>query len=1001
MTTLSTVNVKITGDTGQLVSSLTVAEKRVTAFSSHITGLGNAASTQARGFSNLARGFTNAAGQSGVLNSEISILASSVGNVGLAAAGAGIGFGLLIGGIGASIASAIGFETAITRVAKTANLSAEETKAFGGEILNMSRRLPIATSELTAIAEVAGQLGISGAGNLATFTEEIAKLSTTTGLAGAELASSLGLITQVFNLPIENVKNLSAEITDLGNTMNSTESEILAVASRVAGVGAALGVPIADILSLSSLAASVTGDVEATGSALQRTFLAIHEASSIGGDADKLQLFADVARLTTDEFTNLAKADPGVAFAKFAEGLRGVENVEQVLKALDLNDVRITKTLLAIAQSSLTASDAVNNGRRAAEQATATDAEFGRQAETTAAKIQLLKNNIGATAVDFGTLFIPAVKGGLDGLVALTGAIEKFGPGALEVAALSAQALGEAIADAGRLAHDSLGPGVLGDLPGLLADSVTSVDALKGASADLAIGFAFLFPEAALVVGILGVIATFAVLDSDVKTASDSALGFELAWLTAVDHILDAFVRLEDGMLEVATFGLSNLFDFGDTAASNAQAANNLKRGELQTEIARRSADRIPGGAGAPSSTRDFSRSIHNDTPGTSPAPTDRRTLHTPGGGGGSAPHVLTALEAAMDGVITRTEALTLGLSDQEVIMLESAVAANKVADAEFRNRIGLEALAQAYPGLTGAQVQLVIGLQAIAEHLRLTGDSIEKFILETSTAALDGFKSAFDAIFNKPTKEDSGLHRQLLEAQRKKLLAPGASDAQNKVFDAAIKNIQNLIDVRRNADELKKVDAELADATAQSDKDQATAADLYIAAIADSSKKVQDNTGIVFLQTIAGIGLKNTTLDTTTAIQKLGDAAANATYKIGAPGTAAVGGAAAVGSPEFILALQQLAFLRDLPSLDSGGVALSSGAAMIQKGERFYNGNSGPRGESGQPVNITSYITVEGDATERTVAMIKQAVRDESEAALRRASFRGSYVTSGAYTPS
>ena len=37
----------------------------------------------------------------------------------------------------------------------------------------------------------------------------------------------------------------------------------------------------------------------------------------------------------------------------------------------------------------------------------------------------------------------------------------------------------------------------------------------------------------------------------------------------------------------------------------------------------------------------------------------------------------------------------------------------------------------------------------------------------------------------------------------------------------------------------------------------------------------------------------------------------------------------------------------------------------------------------------------------ERTVEMIKKAVREEAETALRKATFRGSYVTSGAYTPS
>ena len=103
--------------------------------------------------------------------------------------------------------------------------------------------------------------------------------------------------------------------------------------------------------------------------------------------------------------------------------------------------------------------------------------------------------------------------------------------------------------------------------------------------------------------------------------------------------------------------------------------------------------------------------------------------------------------------------------------------------------------------------------------------------------------------------------------------------------------------------------------------------------------------------------------------------------------------------------ALKALAALPDhgqslLPSYASGTNSVPYDMiAQIHKGERIIP--AGMSGESGQPINVTSYITIEGDATERTVEMIRKAVRDEAETALRKAAFRGSYVTSGAYTAS
>ena len=781
MATLSTVNVKITGDTGQLVSSLTVAEKRVTAFSSHIGKIGASGTAQARGLSNLARGFTNAAGQSGVLNSEISILASSVGNVGLVAAGAGVGLGALVGGLGASIAASIGFETAITRVAKTANFSAAETRAFGDEILEMSRRLPIATASLTDIAVVAGQLGIAGTGNIASFVEEVAKLSSTTGVAADVLATSLGTLVQVSNLPISAIHNISAAITQLGNTSNSTEAQILEFSTRIVGVSSALGVPIADLLGISSAFAAAGVDAERGGTAIQRVLIAIDTAAQKGGPS--LALFAEVAGATAEEFKKLVDTDPGIAFAKFVEGLKGVDNVIPVLDALGIADSRLIAATLSVANSNASLSKSIYDSRAAAIDATATNTEFARSADTTAAKFQIFKNNVHATAIEIGDTFNPAVAGALDGINVLFGSLEgrKFAnpfDGVIDGLTEMLERTNEAMDEVSGL-NDTLG-----HIPGPEA-----IDALASAMGFLADKAGLAFDIISLIPGPLQGIAQ----------------GFSL---------------------------FNHFFPSGDGGA--------------------------PGVGGSDRSDEvDFRNLLRMNLPGTVPD-AEKTTIGIPPDPlpkGPAGPHQLTALEAAMDGVITRAEALTLKLTDQQVVTLELAVAANKVEDAAFRDRISLEALAQAYPGLTGEQVKFQLGLVAIAENLKATNRTVEQFKLdELFRPAFDRLRSAFDGLFNKPTRE--GAERDLQIAQKEEQLAKAkvarASEEEIKRIEDGIQSLRNRKAVLDTHANVLKAENTLMDQTLLTERERDFAATLYTIALGDASTQLDSASALVSLQGIA-----------------------------------------------------------------------------------------------------------------------------------------------------
>lgn len=771
MATLSTVNVRITGDTGQLVSSLTVAEKRVTAFTSHVTNLGGAATAQARGFSNLARGFTNAAGQSGVLNSEISILASSVGNVGLLAAGAGIGFGALVGGLGASIAASIGFETAITRVAKTANFSAAETRAFGDEILEMSRRLPIATASLTDIAVVAGQLGIAGTGNIANFVEEVAKLSSTTGVAADVLATSLGTLVQVSNLPISAIHNISAAITQLGNTSNSTEAQILEFSTRIVGVSSALGVPIADLLGISSAFAAAGVDAERGGTAIQRVLIAIDTAAQTGGPS--LQLFADIAGTTADEFKKLVDTDPGIAFAKFVEGLKGIDNVIPVLDALGIADSRLIAATLSVANSNASLSKSIYDSRAAAMDATATNIEFARSADTTAAKFQIFKNNIHATAIEIGDVFNPAVAGALDGLNGLFAASE----------------------------------GSFGNLSRNLSEIVDSIEDVATSQGELNKHI------------------------DDMNTGAVYELGN--AFLFVAESMKEAIklipaIGFTIGLAEGLGFAVKKLFggEGGDGLPGVPSAKDTLGNSRFTNLALDMEALRLGDAAAFPATVpKEDKRTV------------DVSAFEKSAGGASAAMKTVDTGLADLSAAFEKFRATTGGtVTDFRALILVS----EHKADLDKRAIAAGISLAAAQLEATDGSFQLQKGLVAIAEKAVELGGSLPKAMQAIFQGVTDSMRSAFNGLFNRPTKEGAALDLEIALAEER-----GASEEDIK----SLRDRKAQLDKHAN---VLKAQLEVADQTLLTERERDFAATLYTIALGDASTQLDSANALVSLQGIA-----------------------------------------------------------------------------------------------------------------------------------------------------
>ena len=122
----------------------------------------------------------------------------------------------LVGAVKSVVSSGIEFESAFAGVRKTVNATDEEFEQFETGLRSMSTQMPMTASELSAIAEAAGQLGIKNE-NLLSFTETMANLGVATNMSSDEAATALARLANITGMNQENFDRLGSSIVALGN----------------------------------------------------------------------------------------------------------------------------------------------------------------------------------------------------------------------------------------------------------------------------------------------------------------------------------------------------------------------------------------------------------------------------------------------------------------------------------------------------------------------------------------------------------------------------------------------------------------------------------------------------------------------------------------------------------------------------------------------------------------------------------------------------------------
>jgi TP901 family phage tail tape measure protein len=317
---------------------------------------------------------------------------------------------VVVAGLGMAVKAAVDWESAWTGVLKTVNGSPAQLAKLESGLRGLTRVLPATHTEIAAVAEAAGQLGVK-TGNILEFTRVMINLGETTNLSADEAATSLAQMMNVMRTAPKDVDRLGATLVALGNAGASTEADIMDLAKRLAGAGQLIGASEPEVLALASSMANMGIQAELGGGAMSRVMLKIYSAMQQGGSAAKK--FSDLAGMSAQEFADKWKSDPVSAIDAIVKGLGRVKdnggNVVKTLGDLGISGTQNLQVMLALAGAGDELTSSLKTANKGWEQNTALIQEAAKRYDTTASKTEMARNAINDAAISIGDTFLPVL----------------------------------------------------------------------------------------------------------------------------------------------------------------------------------------------------------------------------------------------------------------------------------------------------------------------------------------------------------------------------------------------------------------------------------------------------------------------------------------------------------------------------------------------------------------------------------------------------------------
>ncbi|WP_217182693.1 phage tail tape measure protein [Streptomyces sp. AC495_CC817] len=317
---------------------------------------------------------------------------------------------LAITGVGiASVAAYASMESSFTSVERTLDgVSAGGVIRLRDELTGLTREIPRTFANISEIATLGNQLGIASS-DIAQFTATTAKFSTVTGLTAEASAQAFGSLGELLNVQARDYEALGSSIALVGRKSVATEAEIVAMTTRLAASATNAGFTAQQVIALSGAFASLRIAPERAQGVMEVYFNRLNTAIAEGGP--KLEAFARVAGVATDQVEGLVRSDPTAFFERLANGLGQMDQIAQTsaLKDLGLQGIRAGEVFGRVSANVEVFNAALADANQGWSEGTELADQYAKVVDDLASRWQIFLNAVMEAGAGLGRTLAPAL----------------------------------------------------------------------------------------------------------------------------------------------------------------------------------------------------------------------------------------------------------------------------------------------------------------------------------------------------------------------------------------------------------------------------------------------------------------------------------------------------------------------------------------------------------------------------------------------------------------
>lgn len=310
------------------------------------------------------------------------------------------------GALIAPIKAAIDFESSMAEVKKVTDLSeGHSLQALSEDILNLSKKLPMAVDGIAALVAEGGKLGLASKEALK-FGEVAASMGVAFEISAQEAGDNIGKMMASLGTNVEGIKNLGDSINYLADKGASDGKNLIEIISRMGGTAKVINLSEDSMVALAATLDEVGMASEVAGTALNDMFMKLSRADTLGAD----EAFARLG-LSAEEMKEMMAEDSSKAITTLLESIKQLDSQDQINTIGEIFGTGdgTVRSIIALSSNVDRYTELVKMAS-SEEKKGSMDRELINKAETTASVLQIMGNHFKAISITIGQNFLPIVK---------------------------------------------------------------------------------------------------------------------------------------------------------------------------------------------------------------------------------------------------------------------------------------------------------------------------------------------------------------------------------------------------------------------------------------------------------------------------------------------------------------------------------------------------------------------------------------------------------------